>query len=428
MPPPDRWDEYRAMGSVIPGTKFIAFKVPLKKELCSNLSENERFSPAKLIEDLTASGKSLGLVIDLTFTHKYYNGLEFTQHSIQHKKILTKGHEVPSEDVYSEFGEVVDNFCEQHKDRADILIGVHCTHGVNRTGYLVCRYMIEKLKIPPYEAITLFNEARGHPLERENYIQDLKTRPRPSHAVRPGDSHGSEAQDWHQRPKDHRQDRSYHDRSRRTWGQNRHQEYSIPADRHGSQHRRLDVHSSREFSGGEAKRQRSADSHVSPLARLEGPPEPTWGSGASAGWGRESSWGWDRGASVGWRSGAREGRGRGADGRSRGRSYNNSGLPSRQSYAHPHQFDRGSDRHGDFQRNSHSSSSDSHSWRRENADRSQSGDEHNKKGQFNNRTRGQHSGSFHSERINDGWSVPREGKSTSRLEGRHQISHWSKSS
>ena len=22
----------------------------------------------------------------------------------------------------------------------DVLIGVHCTHGVNRTGYLICRY------------------------------------------------------------------------------------------------------------------------------------------------------------------------------------------------------------------------------------------------------------------------------------------------
>ena len=35
----------------------------------------------------------------------------------------------------------------------DCLIGVHCTHGVNRTGYLICRYLIQKLKWDPDVAI-----------------------------------------------------------------------------------------------------------------------------------------------------------------------------------------------------------------------------------------------------------------------------------
>ena len=35
----------------------------------------------------------------------------------------------------------------------DALIGVHCTHGLNRTGYMVCRYLIQKLKWDPQKAI-----------------------------------------------------------------------------------------------------------------------------------------------------------------------------------------------------------------------------------------------------------------------------------
>jgi atypical dual specificity phosphatase len=27
----------------------------------------------------------------------------------------------------------------------EYFLGVHCTHGLNRTGYLICRYMVEKL-------------------------------------------------------------------------------------------------------------------------------------------------------------------------------------------------------------------------------------------------------------------------------------------
>lgn len=33
------------------------------------------------------------------------------------------------------------------------LIGVHCTHGLNRSGFLVCRYMIEEMGKPPLDAI-----------------------------------------------------------------------------------------------------------------------------------------------------------------------------------------------------------------------------------------------------------------------------------
>ena len=35
----------------------------------------------------------------------------------------------------------------------DSLIGVHCTHGLNRTGYMICRYLIQKLKWEPKKAI-----------------------------------------------------------------------------------------------------------------------------------------------------------------------------------------------------------------------------------------------------------------------------------
>nr|XP_058917986.1 RNA/RNP complex-1-interacting phosphatase-like [Kogia breviceps] len=35
----------------------------------------------------------------------------------------------------------------------DRLIGVHCTHGLNRTGYLICRYLIDVEGMWPDDAI-----------------------------------------------------------------------------------------------------------------------------------------------------------------------------------------------------------------------------------------------------------------------------------
>ena len=59
--------------------------------------------------------------------------------------------------------------------KKDALIGVHCTHGVNRSGYLICRYLIEKMNWEPSKAISEFNLYRGHQMERQNYIDDLES-------------------------------------------------------------------------------------------------------------------------------------------------------------------------------------------------------------------------------------------------------------
>jgi hypothetical protein len=73
---------------------------------------------------------------------------------------------------------------------ADLLIGVHCTHGINRTGLMVCRYLIEYANWSPMDAIEgccflkeitccylieylEFQRARGHRIERQQYIDAL---------------------------------------------------------------------------------------------------------------------------------------------------------------------------------------------------------------------------------------------------------------
>ena len=38
--------------------------------------------------------------------------------------------------------------------------GVHCTHGFNRTGFVICTYMIEVLEFSVEQSITYFAQAR----------------------------------------------------------------------------------------------------------------------------------------------------------------------------------------------------------------------------------------------------------------------------
>ncbi|KAI0229157.1 RNA/RNP complex-1-interacting phosphatase [Lamellibrachia satsuma] len=169
---PDRWEDYTAVGERIAGTRFISFKVPLHQGLSGLVEESDRMTPCDLVAKVKSMGHKLGLVVDLTNTSRYYNYKEIEDLGICYHKIHTEGHVVPSKAVRKNFFASVDEFLHNNVDN-DLLVGVHCTHGVNRTGYLVCKYMITRLNFPAKDAIAAFNMARGHPLERSNYIADL---------------------------------------------------------------------------------------------------------------------------------------------------------------------------------------------------------------------------------------------------------------
>ncbi|XP_077119237.1 RNA/RNP complex-1-interacting phosphatase isoform X3 [Ranitomeya variabilis] len=168
---PERWMDYIPVGKRIPGTRFIAFKVPLKKIYDSKLAPWQRFSPSDLITEVKKQNEELGLVVDLTCTQRYYSPQELPE-TIMYSKIFTVGHAVPSDDVIAQFKNIVNQYLSENSGN-EKLVGVHCTHGLNRTGYLVCRYLIDVLSMEPSEAVEKFNNSRGHSIERSNYLEDL---------------------------------------------------------------------------------------------------------------------------------------------------------------------------------------------------------------------------------------------------------------
>lgn len=175
---PDRWEEYIPFKAPIAKTRFIAFKVPLEQGICQRLPQKDWFTPAKLISSIKEHGWKLGLVIDLTNTKRYYKPAEIESHGVGYIKLNTEGRVIPGPLVQQKFAVIIDDFLERNSDN-DLLIGVHCTHGLNRTGYMVCRYMIDHMAWAAMEAVQAFNEARGYAVERENYISDLLDRKGP---------------------------------------------------------------------------------------------------------------------------------------------------------------------------------------------------------------------------------------------------------
>ncbi|XP_034480032.1 RNA/RNP complex-1-interacting phosphatase homolog [Drosophila innubila] len=165
---PDRWLNYQPIGQRVPATRFIAFKVPLKQNVNNTVDEELRLAPHSLLESVP----NLGLIVDLTNTNRYYNPQEFRDQNVEHQKLMIPGHHTPPTALAQRFCDYVTNFLEANADN-DKLIGVHCTHGVNRTGYLICYFMITQMNMSPKLAIQTFADARGHKIERENYTSSL---------------------------------------------------------------------------------------------------------------------------------------------------------------------------------------------------------------------------------------------------------------
>ncbi|XP_072932601.1 RNA/RNP complex-1-interacting phosphatase [Epargyreus clarus] len=161
---PDRWLEYKPCGRVIEGTRIVCFKVPLKPTIY--VPPSSRWTVESLLEKVP----NLSAVIDLTNTNRYYNPQDLLSAGVKYKKIYMPGRTVPSEAVVNEFMQSMDELLGMDDYS---LVGVHCTHGLNRTGYMVCRYLIDRLGMPPAQAIKKFEKARGYHMERPNLVNHL---------------------------------------------------------------------------------------------------------------------------------------------------------------------------------------------------------------------------------------------------------------
>ncbi|VDK89236.1 unnamed protein product [Litomosoides sigmodontis] len=175
---PDRWIDYDPVGKDMPGTRFVAFKTPLRHNYFLNCGKEfdvqNVFETKNLVDMANAAGKRIGLVIDLTATEKYYDSREWTDIGIEYEKIWCVGHHVSTQmDNIRKFHDIVSDFLSKHISTGE-LIGVHCTHGLNRTGYMICRYLIEVDGWDVDKAIEQFEYCRGYKIERKKYIDSLR--------------------------------------------------------------------------------------------------------------------------------------------------------------------------------------------------------------------------------------------------------------
>ncbi|XP_063089271.1 mRNA-capping enzyme isoform X3 [Cavia porcellus] len=125
------------------GGKFLPLKTMLGPRYDSQVAEENRFHPSMLSNYLKSLKVKMSLLVDLTNTSRFYDRHDIEKEGIKYIKLQCKGHgECPTTENTETFIRLCERFNERNPPE---LIGVHCTHGFNRTGFLICAFLVEKM-------------------------------------------------------------------------------------------------------------------------------------------------------------------------------------------------------------------------------------------------------------------------------------------
>jgi hypothetical protein len=127
---PAGWLECSKGGDSVCG--MCAIKTPLSPHYTADLSPETRWTPMDAV--MACGGRRVKLVIDLTSTSRYYKAEELPT-GVTHVKLAVQGHSVPTDAAVKSALDRLRDLSGHADAVGDFTAIVHCTHGLNRTGY-----------------------------------------------------------------------------------------------------------------------------------------------------------------------------------------------------------------------------------------------------------------------------------------------------
>jgi len=168
----EKWEATPSVGAVIEGSNFLPMKLML--------DGHYEHSPDAVLQNYP----NVGLIIDLSGDKDSYDRSRFVRDGpfdnasvVYYRSIPLASKSVPSNQDIFKFLQVVDEYnCLLSSRNEDRLIVVHCHYGYNRTGLLICAYLIERLGWSVDEALAAFAKARFPGIKHQNYLDKLYLR------------------------------------------------------------------------------------------------------------------------------------------------------------------------------------------------------------------------------------------------------------
>lgn len=173
-PLPPRWLKCPRKSASLVGSRFLAFKTPLDERYDDQIPPEHRFNPDMLFSSMKAHKVKIGLVIDLTNTERFYDKAIIERNECKYVKLACKGHgEAPSPENVQLFVHICKQFIQKNPLE---IIGVHCTHGFNRSGFLISAFLIEEHDWSVDMAVNEFVKAREPGIYKGDYLREIYKR------------------------------------------------------------------------------------------------------------------------------------------------------------------------------------------------------------------------------------------------------------
>uniref|UniRef100_A0A0K2UM70 mRNA-capping enzyme n=1 Tax=Lepeophtheirus salmonis TaxID=72036 RepID=A0A0K2UM70_LEPSM len=165
---PDRWLGCPRKSVNLIAGMFLAMKTPLDSRYESRIHAANIFTPDMVLKSMEGYKCEIGLWIDLTNTSRFYDKKQIP---CSYVKLACGGHkEPPTEDQVNAFISIISKFKEQNPLKAII---VHCTHGFNRTGFMIGAYLVEHESWSPEASIQAFAQSRPPGIYKQDYLTEF---------------------------------------------------------------------------------------------------------------------------------------------------------------------------------------------------------------------------------------------------------------
>ncbi|KAK1384994.1 mRNA guanylyltransferase [Heracleum sosnowskyi] len=150
---------------------IVPSKVPLGENFNDCILPGKRYSYKQVIRQQGVLGRKVGMVIDLTNTNRYYSVSDWRNEGVKYVKISCKGRDsVPDNSAVNRFVYEVAQFRERDWNK---YVLVHCTHGHNRTGFMIVHYLMRVMSMSVTQAINIFADARPPGIYKQDYLDAL---------------------------------------------------------------------------------------------------------------------------------------------------------------------------------------------------------------------------------------------------------------
>mmetsp|Transcript_16754 Transcript_16754/g.20142 ORF Transcript_16754/g.20142 Transcript_16754/m.20142 type:complete len:225 (-) Transcript_16754:47-721(-) len=154
----EKWGDYPCFGTPVYKTCMIPMKTPLSIELCKlqQLQTQGSFTLTHFLEEQERQHRKVGMIIDLS-NHECLYSEDIPDHlNYAHVRCVAKA--LPDNNSVQEVIRHIRTFLAEHPGE---YIGIHCAYGFNRTGFVVCSYLIEEFNLDVDTALSEFATARS---------------------------------------------------------------------------------------------------------------------------------------------------------------------------------------------------------------------------------------------------------------------------